>query len=119
MITYYEVWRYFDTYFDGVVGKTYSKEEAEKIKRKASNKLGPNKPHTRFAIKEFKIGTKPGEKCNRPQIIEKVYTQTCEGVMEDVREGSCTCFINPPCSYCTTEHVQCNTCGETYLIDGQ
>lgn len=44
-----------------------------------------------------------GEICNR---------NGCEGVIaEHEKEGSCSCHINPPCSYCTTDTAYCPVCG--------
>lgn len=44
-----------------------------------------------------------GEQCNR---------NGCKGVIEEYeKKGSCSCHINPPCSYCTTLSEYCPECG--------
>jgi hypothetical protein len=43
-----------------------------------------------------------GELCNR---------DGCTGVIIHEVEGSCSCHINPPCSYCTDDSMYCDTCG--------
>ena len=41
------------------------------------------------------LGYFKGEKCNR---------NGCNGIIDEhEKEGECTCHINPPCSYCTTD----------------
>lgn len=48
-------------------------------------------------------GTKKGEMCNR---------NGCTGIIEEgEKEGCCSCHINPPCSYCTTQTEYCPVCG--------
>lgn len=48
-------------------------------------------------------GTKKGEICNR---------NGCVGIIEEgEKEGCCSCHINPPCSYCTTQTEYCPICG--------
>lgn len=42
-----------------------------------------------------------GEKCNR---------DGCEGIIYHSPEGSCSCHINPPCSYCTDDGAYCPEC---------
>ena len=50
-----------------------------------------------------KIGYLKGETCNR---------NGCKGVIEEhEKEGSCTCHISAPCSYCTTQTEFCPSCG--------
>ncbi|MCP9290046.1 hypothetical protein [Gracilimonas sediminicola] len=51
--------------------------------------------------KEY-IGFEAGEICNR---------NGCKGIIEvhDV-EGTCSCHINPPCSYCTHPKEYCAEC---------
>lgn len=42
------------------------------------------------------------EICNR---------EGCEGIIEEPdKEGSCSCHINPPCSYCEDSTAYCPTC---------
>lgn len=44
-----------------------------------------------------------GEKCNR---------NGCIGIIkEEEKKGCCSCHINPPCSYCTTQTEYCPICG--------
>lgn len=44
-----------------------------------------------------------GEICNR---------NGCKGIIEEgEKEGCCSCHINPPCSYCTTQTEYCPECG--------
>ena len=44
-----------------------------------------------------------GEVCNR---------NGCKGIIvEGEKEGSCTCHICPPCTYCTTQTEYCPECG--------
>lgn len=38
----------------------------------------------------------------------------CEGVLEYMTEGSCSCHINPPCSACVNSILTCPICGEEY-----
>ena len=43
-----------------------------------------------------------GEICNR---------DGCVGIIDEhEKEGSCSCHINPPCSYCTTDTAYCPIC---------
>lgn len=37
----------------------------------------------------------------------------CKGKFEVKHEhdGGCTCFRNPPCSYCTDTYLECSECG--------
>ena len=49
------------------------------------------------------LGYFKGEVCNR---------NGCKGIIEEhEKEGSCTCHINPPCTYCTTPSEYCPECG--------
>lgn len=51
---------------------------------------------------EKEFGYTIGEKCNR---------NGCLGVIrEHEKEGSCSCHINPPCGYCTTDAHYCPVC---------
>lgn len=34
-----------------------------------------------------------------------------DGKFKYVREGSCTCHINPPCSACVNQILECDKCG--------
>ena len=44
-----------------------------------------------------------GEKCNR---------DGCNGIIEEgEKDGCCSCHINPPCGYCTTQTEYCPICG--------
>lgn len=48
------------------------------------------------------LGYVEGEICNR---------NGCTGRIEaHEKEGGCTCFINPPCSYCSTPSEYCPEC---------
>lgn len=48
------------------------------------------------------IGVIKGEQCNR---------DSCPGIIQErIKEGSCSCHINPPCSYCTTDASYCPIC---------
>lgn len=51
-----------------------------------------------------KEGYEEGDKCNR---------DGCLGEIEHSKpiEGGCSCFQNPPCSYCTTTVIACGECG--------
>lgn len=42
-----------------------------------------------------------GEPCNR---------DGCDGIIEQHREGGCSCHINPPCGYCTDDSQYCPKC---------
>lgn len=48
------------------------------------------------------LGYLKGETCNRGG---------CQGTIIHEPEGSCYCFSNPPCSYCTDDSQYCDTCG--------
>lgn len=49
------------------------------------------------------LGIHKGETCNR---------NGCQGIIEEgEKEGSCSCHISPPCSYCTTQTEYCPECG--------
>lgn len=49
------------------------------------------------------VGVEKGDKCNR---------NGCAGIIEEgEKEGCCSCHINPPCSYCTTQTEYCPVCG--------
>lgn len=39
----------------------------------------------------------------------------CTGRLEVVHtlEGGCSCFVSPPCSYCTSTELQCPVCDWT------
>lgn len=54
-------------------------------------------------MSEFE-GVQKGEICNRDK---------CKGVIEerDHELNGCTCFDNPPCSYCTENLTYCPECG--------
>lgn len=48
-------------------------------------------------------GLVKGEMCNR---------NSCKGILDEhEKEGGCSCHINPPCSYCTTDSAYCPECG--------
>jgi hypothetical protein len=49
------------------------------------------------------FGTAEGETCRR---------NGCDGVLVTrmPNEGSCSCHINPPCSYCTSSTIACTKC---------
>lgn len=48
-------------------------------------------------------GVLKGEKCNR---------DGCNGIIDEhEKDGCCSCHINPPCSYCTTQTGYCPECG--------
>lgn len=48
------------------------------------------------------IGLLPGDQCNR---------NGCTGIIQDDREGQCSCHINPPCGFCTDDSYSCDMCG--------
>lgn len=49
------------------------------------------------------LGEFKGEICNR---------NGCKGIIKSRdKKGSCTCFNNPPCNYCTTLTEYCEECG--------
>lgn len=48
------------------------------------------------------LGYLKGETCNRGG---------CQGTIIHEPEGSCYCFSNPPCSYCTDDSQYCDRCG--------
>ena len=51
----------------------------------------------------IEIGYDKGEQCNR---------NGCDGILEENDSSdSCSCHINPPCSYCTTNRCYCEKCG--------
>ena len=43
-----------------------------------------------------------GDRCREPK---------CDGRFEFIRQGSCSCHINPPCSACTDAPLTCKECG--------
>lgn len=48
-------------------------------------------------------GLLKGETCNR---------DGCTGIIDATdKDGCCSCHINPPCSYCTTQTEFCPVCG--------
>jgi hypothetical protein len=48
------------------------------------------------------VGVVKGEVCNR---------NGCGGIIDEhEKEGSCSCHINPPCGYCTTDSAYCPVC---------
>lgn len=50
------------------------------------------------------LGTEEGDTCHR---------DGCQGVLElayDESLGGCSCFIDPPCSRCTSSYVSCPVC---------
>lgn len=48
-------------------------------------------------------GVFEGELCNR---------EGCQGIIETTeKDGCCSCHINPPCGYCTTQNEFCEECG--------
>jgi hypothetical protein len=50
----------------------------------------------------IETGVVKGETCNR---------NGCTGIIDEhEKEGSCSCHINPPCSYCTTDAAYCPVC---------
>lgn len=49
------------------------------------------------------LGTEEGDVCNRDK---------CQGIIvEEDTESSCSCHLNAPCSYCTTDRHFCPECG--------
>ncbi len=51
---------------------------------------------------EDNLGYVEGEICNR---------DGCDGLIQErEKDGSCTCFLNPPCGYCTTNTGFCPVC---------
>ncbi len=55
------------------------------------------------------IGFAKGEKCNR---WINPLNKYCDGIIDEgYKEGCCSCHINPPCSYCTTDTSYCENCG--------
>ena len=51
---------------------------------------------------ENELGYVKGDKCNR---------NGCTGIIDEhEKEGSCSCHINPPCGYCTTDTGYCPVC---------
>ena len=54
-------------------------------------------------MKDITHGVLKGEQCNR---------NGCAGIIDEhEKEGGCSCHINPPCSYCTTDTAYCPVCG--------
>jgi len=52
--------------------------------------------------RKMNIGNETGELCNR---------DGCKGIIEEhEKEGSCSCHINPPCSYCVDDAHYCPEC---------
>ena len=48
------------------------------------------------------LGYNKGETCNR---------DGCDGIIDEYEEeGGCTCFQNPPCSYCVDSRAYCEKC---------
>jgi hypothetical protein len=47
-------------------------------------------------------GTEEGETCGR---------KGCAGIIDTIKEGSCSCHINPPCHVCTSARPYCPICG--------
>lgn len=49
------------------------------------------------------LGFLKGETCNRGQ---------CEGIIDEhEKDGSCSCHLNPPCSFCVDSTEYCPLCG--------
>lgn len=46
-------------------------------------------------------GVQEGDDCNVPD---------CAGVLEYIRESSCSCHISAPCRACVEAPLKCNTC---------
>lgn len=38
----------------------------------------------------------------------------CEGTLEYIREGDCSCHISPPCHNCVDAPLKCNVCDEVH-----
>lgn len=57
-----------------------------------------------MSVATKKYGTEEGEVCGR---------RGCDGVIEIKMpdDGSCSCHISPPCSYCTSSTFACPKCG--------
>jgi len=52
---------------------------------------------------EKEFGIIKGEWCDR---------DGCRGIIDEhEKDGGCSCHINPPCSYCTTDTALCPECG--------
>lgn len=48
------------------------------------------------------VGYLKGDVCNR---------NGCVGIIDEhTKDGSCSCHINPPCSYCTSDNNYCPSC---------
>ena len=53
-------------------------------------------------VASSEVGYVTGEICNR---------NGCKGIIENYgKEGSCSCHVNPPCSYCTASDEFCPVC---------
>ena len=62
-------------------------------------------------MNENEVGTDAGEVCNR---------NNCKGIIAvEEPDGSCSCHINPPCSYCTNKDHYCELCGWSHLEEYQ
>ena len=57
------------------------------------------------------FGTKGGEICNRGGCEEEIEER-------DFEDGSCSCHISPPCSFCMAPPFYCPSCGWEGDIDG-
>lgn len=59
--------------------------------------------HPKGYKKQDMKGNCKGEICNR---------NGCAGIIDEYeKEGCCSCHINPPCGYCTTDSSYCPVCG--------
>jgi len=65
---------------------------------------------TNELIEEALYGSEEGYACTRTDGEGNI----CKGLLEyypDHPEMGCSCHINPPCSYCTDQHLECPKCG--------
>lgn len=49
------------------------------------------------------MSKEPGDKC-----------PNCDGILELVPQGDCSCHISPPCHNCVEAVLICSECGEEY-----
>jgi hypothetical protein len=51
---------------------------------------------------DWGVGTEEGERCG---------SDGCQGVLEFVRHGDCSCHLSSPCENCVNTVLECPDCG--------
>src|SRR5687767_7761901 len=96
----------YPLFMKGTLGKLYEEYLLNLVQNDepsvATGDASSNGDDNKKVGNSIELGVLKGEKCNR---------NGCDGIIDShQKEGSCSCHINPPCSYCTTDNNYCPKC---------